>query len=141
MIQKNDGFTMLELVCVMAIIVVMSAAIVSAGRKMIWSAGTARERVQARSLWTALQLYLMEEHKQEELRSYMLLEELAEEPPDSEGNPLHRYLQGNVSGGALIQGLTLSKDHSEVTEMSYLTDQWTVRVSRDSIVIQPFNEF
>lgn len=141
MIQKNNGFTLLELVCAMAIIVVMSAAIVPAGRKMIRSAGTARERVQARSLWIALQMYLMEEHKQEELRSYMLLEELAEEPPDSEENPLHRYLQGNVSGGILIQGLTLSKDHSEVTEMSYRTDQWTVKVSRGNIVIQPFNEF
>jgi prepilin-type N-terminal cleavage/methylation domain-containing protein len=140
-IQKKNGFTLLELVCAMAIIVVMSAAIVPVGRKMMRSAETARERVQARSLWTALQLYLQEEHRQGELRSYILLEELAEERPDSEMNPLNQYLQGNVSGNAVIQGLTLNKDHSEVTELIYRTDQWTVKVSHDSIVIQPFNEF
>jgi type II secretory pathway pseudopilin PulG len=128
---------MLELVCAMAIIVVISVSVVPAGRKMIWSAEMARERVQARSLWTALQIYLMEAYRQEELRSYILLDELAEEPPDSNWNPLHKYLQGNVSGGALIQGLTLSKAHREVIELIYRTDQWTVKVSRDSIVIQP----
>jgi type II secretory pathway pseudopilin PulG len=129
---------MLELVCAMMIIAVLSAVIVPESRRMIRSAEMARERVQARSLWTAVQMYLMEEHKQEEIRSYMLMEELGAELPDSMENPLHKYLQGKTSGNAMIQRITVSKDFCEITELDYQTDQWNVTVLHDSIDIQPF---
>jgi prepilin-type N-terminal cleavage/methylation domain-containing protein len=140
-IQGKNGFTILELVCALMIIAVLSAVMVPAVGRMMRSAEMARERVQARSLWAAVQIYLMEEHKQEELRSYILMEELGEELPDSMENPLHRYLQGKISGKAMIQSLTVSKDYSEITELDYQTDQWIVTVTRDSIDIQPLNEF
>jgi prepilin-type N-terminal cleavage/methylation domain-containing protein len=140
-IQGKNGFTILELVCALMIIAVLSAVMLPAVGRMMRSAEMARERVQARSLWAAVQIYLMEEHKQEELRSYILMEELGEELPDSMENPLHRYLQGKISGKAMIQSLTVSKDYSEITELDYQTDQWIVTVTRDSIDIQPLNEF
>jgi prepilin-type N-terminal cleavage/methylation domain-containing protein len=135
--NENPGFTLLELICAISIVMVFAGLVVPSGRRWIRTAQEARERSQAESLWEAMQMYTLEEYPQKELRSYLLLEILCEEPISSSGNPLNGYLSGTIEDSLALQSVTICTDTNEISEMSYRTDEWIVTVSGNEINLSP----
>lgn len=132
----NRGFTLVEMICAMAVMAVVAASTVPLCAGWISTAEDLEIRTQARSVSDSVQMYVLAASREGELDGLMLLEEVADIPIASSDNPLHAYLMFEPSKDLMIENITLNQKQCEVEELVLVSKRCRVTVSRDRIEIK-----
>lgn len=134
-----DGFTLVEIISVMAIVAVLIASVVPASMKWIERAKITRYVAEARGVWNAIQIYSIETYEGKAFDSFEMMEKLTWERLSSEKNPLNPYLQITCSKGAEIENLTFDMARNDVVGIVYLVGDYRIVLDREHVEVRPRN--
>lgn len=131
--RGSDGFTLLELVISISILVILVSMVTPIFTKQIEKARQQRCITEAKSVYQALQLYLLDmeeagiEVKREEL-TYLM----AEYPVTSPKNLLYPYLSVRITREAYLVGQGFGKDGSaaNLKSIEYMADGYIIMVEK-----------
>lgn len=127
--RNTEGFTLVELMVVLAVLTVLVSMLIPAFTGHIEEAGKKRYLVEAEKVKDSVELYLLERHPKGNVDAMMVMEEFSEYELTSAKNPLAEYLLVECTDGAYIQNLTLTGDGREVRELIYVVGGYRIELA------------
>jgi len=135
--NKSRGFTLTELICVMAIMMILAAVLVPACLGFVEQARKARLMTEINSLKTAVHAYVLDVYLGDEPDGFLLMEEISEIPVTSQDNPLHEYFTEIPSEELIISEITLDRSRMTAREMVVRSADYYIIISGDETELIP----
>lgn len=135
--KRNEGFTLIELICTIAIMTILTGFVFPVGMQYMNRAGEVKEESWARGLWQTIQIYMIEEHNGEYIPGYELVAELEDNSIPAVKEIVQPYWKKRSSKDFSLQNVNVSKSTYEMTQIKYETERWYVTVTKDSVKLLP----
>lgn len=136
--RATAGFTLLEVICAVAIMAVLTAMSARVGIRYVEKAREAKYSAEAYEVWSAVQMYMIEYDGEEPLDMMELMDQLMVEPLSSEDHLLSEYLYGICSEGAEIENVTIQG--MSVEELIYRVNGLRLIVRRGGVTVDRTDE-
>lgn len=133
--KKKDGFTLLEVVCAVSIMMILAGVMFPQGVRYINRARETKEKNWARGLWQTMQIYMVEEHEGQYIAGYELMDELEDTSIPAVREIVQPYFKKGNAHEFHLQNINVSKTTYEITQIKYETEQWNVTMTKDSVVL------
>lgn len=127
--RKTEGFTLVELIVVMAVLTVLFSLLIPAFTGYVEEARKKRYLLEAEKVRDSVELYLLDRYPEGNVDTMTVLEEFSEYELTSPKNPLAEYLVIECTDGAYIQNLTLTGDGTEVSELIYVAEGYQIELA------------
>jgi len=134
--KYTKGFTLVELICVMAILALLLAIVIPACTGWIVRAKESRLRVEARSLQNSVRLYVMSEIQEKHVDSMTLMEELSAVSVKSPQNPIYEYLTMMPTDDMMIENVVIEEEHGELQEIVILSKEYRISIVGKEIILE-----
>lgn len=135
--KSGDGFTLVELVCVLAVLAVLAMTVVPGTLRWVEKAKISRYVTEAHGVLESIRIYSIETYVSGELDTMEMMEDLTCADLNSKQNPLAPYLLVSCSGDAVIEDLTLDAGCTEVVGIVYLVGKYRIEMERENVKVMP----
>lgn len=133
---SKNGVTLVEVIAVMVILAVLAAAIVPSLFGFIDKVKKRRYIIEAYSVKSSAQMFVMEHYAEGDLDSHRVMMELIEGKLTSEKHVLYPYLKIKCSPGARLKGATAKLDTGELLEIVYQVDRYKITLNEDGEYVE-----
>ncbi len=134
LLRSKNGFSLAEVICVMAVIACLAAISVPVYTGWIDRAKDARLEMEAQSLKTSIQMYVLYSCTQNDWDGIQLLEAISNTPVTSEKNPVNEYLTVVPTENWWIETVTLNQ--YEVEELVMVSKHYKVVLTPEEVRIE-----
>lgn len=134
--RARSGFTLIEMICAVAIIAVMSSLTVPAYLRYAEKAREQKYSAEAGQVWGAVQMYFMENYGRSTMDILEALDELTAYNLNESENPLSAYLGAACPANGYIEDLLLDSRRTAVEGMVYVTGEYRITIDRGTTEVE-----
>lgn len=129
-LQKNHGgFSLLELIITVSVMVILSGILLPTVSGLIRSAKESRYMIEARHAYEAAELYMLD--RNETADPMDLVYEITRYRLDERKNVLRPYLNGRITKGSYIRSMMLNRYTGALLEIEYCVGGYVINVERN----------
>ena len=130
--KARAGFTLTEVIVVLAILSILSAIVIPSLYKYIEKVKEEKYIWEAQGVFRSIEMYTIEKYQGNEINPVELFEQLSTYATASKKNPLNEYLTVVCTKNAWIIGMNIRRSTGLLMQLEYQVDGYLVTITRDS---------